>query len=475
MFAPRIRFVDLETTGADPSRERITEVGIVAVDIDGDSVRVTEWSSLVNPGRPIPATIRGLTGIDESMVRDAPPFAAIADDVLERLRDGLFVAHNAHFDYGFLRAEFERAGLALRVPMLCTVRLSRLLFPDRGSHSLDAIIERFGIDGEPRHRALGDARAIWRFSEALYRRLPRAEIDAAVERLLARPSSPTRLPPEALDEAPPSPGVYLLYGPNPHPIYIGKSRDLRARLASHFAPGVRSERDARLIREVERIEWEGTAGELGALLREAQLVKERLPAQNIKLRRRLAAVVMSIDEHGRAHWHATGGSVPLPAGGGDLLFGPFSSRNHARRVLESMAPDHGLCLRALGVERAGRSAPLGTPCFNHQLKRCRGACVGSEGIEQHRERLLQALEWRRIPRWPFGGPIAIVEHAARGGREDWHVADAWCWLGTARSAIAAGDLARHAERLFDGDVYAILRKALGIDGRGYARTEVVAI
>ncbi len=162
MFHPRVCFVDVETTGSSPARERVTEIGVVTVDADGEDVRVQEWSSLVNPGVPIPPEIQWLTGITNAMVRDAPGFAALADELAERLRDAIFIAHNARFDYGFLKAEFARAGIKWSTRTLCTVRLSRLLYPDRAPHSLDAIVARFGIEGEQRHRALGDARVLWR-------------------------------------------------------------------------------------------------------------------------------------------------------------------------------------------------------------------------------------------------------------------------------------------------------------------------
>nr|MCU0769939.1 3'-5' exonuclease [Burkholderiaceae bacterium] len=159
-LASRLAFVDVETTGSSPERERITEVGVVSVDFDGDQTRVTEWSSLVRPGVPIPAEIQWLTGITNEMVRDAPSFAALAQELYDRLDGAVFVAHNARFDYGFLRAEFARAGLNYLAKTLCTVRLSRHLYPDRTPHTLDAIIDRFGLGGEQRHRALGDARVL---------------------------------------------------------------------------------------------------------------------------------------------------------------------------------------------------------------------------------------------------------------------------------------------------------------------------
>ncbi len=285
-LGPRLAFVDVETTGSSPARERVTEVGVVRVDFDGDDVRVDEWSTLVNPGVPIPAEIQWLTGITNDMVRAAPSFAEIAQQVFDRLEGAIFVAHNARFDYGFLRAEFNRAGLSFNAKTLCTVRLSRYLYPDRSPHTLDAIIERFNLEGEPRHRALGDARVLWRLLQRLADRHPPAEIEFAVHALLRRPALPPNLPPDAIDALPHAPGVYLFYGLNEHPIYIGKSIDLRARVAGHFNSEYRAPRELRLSQEIHRLEWEETAGEFGALLRESELIKTRLPAHNVASRRK---------------------------------------------------------------------------------------------------------------------------------------------------------------------------------------------
>ena len=138
-FAPRLAFVDVETTGSSPTRERVTEIGVVRVDVDGESTRIDEWSTLVNPGVPIPPEIEWLTGITNEMVRNAPRFEQVAQDLIDRLDGAVFVAHNARFDYGFLRAEFARSGLAFHAKTLCTVRLSRVLYPDRAPHTLDAL------------------------------------------------------------------------------------------------------------------------------------------------------------------------------------------------------------------------------------------------------------------------------------------------------------------------------------------------
>jgi DNA polymerase III epsilon subunit family exonuclease len=290
---PAFAFVDLETTGTRAAADRITEIGIVRVESPDDAgPRVTEWSSLVDPEVPIPPAIQALTGITNAMVAAAPTFSRVATDVLEMLSDCVFVAHNARFDYGFLKHAFARLGKAFSAKVLCTVRLSRRLFPDaEGGHGLDALIARHGLAITDRHRALGDARAIWSFVELLYRTLPAASIDAAIRRLLRMPSLPPQLAPDALDALPEAPGVYVFYGDNPLPLYIGKSVNLRERVAAHFSQDWRSETDLRLSREITRIEHEETAGELGALLREAVLVKSRLPAHNRALRRKHEAGV----------------------------------------------------------------------------------------------------------------------------------------------------------------------------------------
>ena len=151
-----------------------------------------------------------------------------------------------------------------------------ILYPDRAPHTLDAIIARFNLDGEPRHRALGDARVLWRLLQRLSDRHSPSEIEFAVHALLRRPALPPNLPPDAIDALPHAPGVYLFYGLNEHPIYIGKSVDLRARVASHFNSEYRAPRELRLSQEIHRLEWEETAGEFGALLRESELIKTQI-------------------------------------------------------------------------------------------------------------------------------------------------------------------------------------------------------
>jgi DNA polymerase-3 subunit epsilon len=175
--AGKLIFIDLETTGANAAADRITEIGL----IESDGGQVSHWSTLVNPGVPIPPFIQRLTGITDEMVRDAPTFASLQDALLERLSGGLFIAHNARFDHGFLRNAFTEAGYSLRCDVLCTVKLSRRLFPSEAKHNLDALVERHHLHAKNRHRALADADLLWQLWRKLESEIPSEIFEQAVQ------------------------------------------------------------------------------------------------------------------------------------------------------------------------------------------------------------------------------------------------------------------------------------------------------
>src|SRR6476660_5564073 len=192
MFEQRIAFLDLETTGADARADRITEVGMILMD---DGAAVEEWSTLINPGREIPPGIEDLTNISNAMVAQAPSFEDVALDLAAKLDGRLLVAHNARFDYAFLRHEFRRAGITFHSPVLCTVRLSRQLFPEHPHHNLDALIERFSLPEDGRHRALPDARLVLHLAQAIKTRASPEQLDAAIQVVMQTPRLPPGLDP----------------------------------------------------------------------------------------------------------------------------------------------------------------------------------------------------------------------------------------------------------------------------------------
>jgi DNA polymerase-3 subunit epsilon len=271
-----IVFVDLETTGGSTSEHRITEVGVVEVGPAG----VSRWSSLVDPQQPIPSFIQQLTGITNAMVQGAPTFDALAPALFERLNGKLFVAHNASFDRGFLRSEFRRVGLAFDPDVLCTVRLSRALFPAEKRHGLDALVERHALVPSDRHRALADADLIWQFWQRLPGLVPLEQLRAQIERTTRRYRLAGDITEDLLDTAPAGCGVYAFYGEADSPLYVGRSVRVRQRLRSHLTGERRSSKDIRLAQQVRRVEWRATGGELGAMLAEAQWIARLRPGHN---------------------------------------------------------------------------------------------------------------------------------------------------------------------------------------------------
>ena len=280
-----LAFVDVETTGCSPGTDRIIDVAVIGA--RGGELEF-EWQSLVNPGVRVPAGITELTGIDNEMLAEAPPFETIARELRARLDGRVFVAHNARFDYGFVRREFARLGDEWSADPLCTVRLSRALYPRLARHNLDALIEFHGIEIANRHRAMPDAQVLLTLWRKLRQEWSATELQAALDRAAPRLELPGVLPPDLADELPMAPGVYRFFGAGESGgeelIYIGKANNLRERVLSYFFATTHDARSTRIASLVRRVEWTETAGELGALLLEAREIRERQPRYNRQLR-----------------------------------------------------------------------------------------------------------------------------------------------------------------------------------------------
>lgn len=458
MLDQPLAIVDLETTGLSPKTDRILEIAILQVDgIDSPADNVRRWTTLVDPLRPVPAEITWLTGIDSDDVAQSPPFEQLIDTVLEQLRGRILIAHNARFDTAFLSQELRRAGRLERLPRaLCSQRLSKALAPDAGSHGLDALIARHGLQVDDRHRAHGDAEATRQILRKFWFSHTPEQIEQACRAVMKRPALPPHLPPDCLDDVPESPGVYRMYGLNALPLYIGMSVNLRDRLAQHFSNSQTDERSQRLVQEVRRLEWETTAGKLGAGLREIELIHALMPAHNKAARlqtkggfltesatdnsRQLAGLHwMSISELTREHLQT----------GAAAVYGPIGSKASARRWLSELCRAVQGCDVMLGLQRG---IP-GVPCLSRQLNKCAGACAGEEPVDAMRQRVLDQLAPLALPVWPWAGPILVEERSdtefepdpdpdpesgqtAEGSlraRADWHLVDHWRWLGMAAS------------------------------------------
>jgi DNA polymerase-3 subunit epsilon len=450
---PSYVFLDLETTGATPVRDRITEIALVRFE---EGVEVRRWQTLVNPETTIPEFIQRLTGIDDVMVSKAPTFKQVAGELLDHLEGAVLCAHNVRFDHGFLKNEFKRIGINLRQKVLCTVKLSRKLYPQHRSHGLDAIMLRHELTTASRHRAMGDVELMIGFLGAAQRELGLQKIKETAAELLKGPTVPSGMDANMLEDIPETPGVYLFFGEGELPLYIGKSVNIRARVMSHFSGDHASAKEMRIGQEIKRIEWIETAGEFGALLLESRLVKERQPVYNRQLRRerQLCSWKLAESPDEKPLLTLVSGDEIDPSALNNL-FGTFRSKRQATEALRQIVDTHELCPRIVGLE-SGKGA-----CFAYQLRRCRGVCAGKESSKLHYLRLLQALTAHRIKVWPYKGKIGIREHNQINGKTELHVFEHWCHLATVEEDANLEAVLKTSSHLaFDLDNYKLLLKEL---------------
>lgn len=268
--------VDIETTGGMPNRDRITEIAMVKIK---NGVITDRYESLVYPERSIPTEITRITGITNAMVENAPRFYEIAKNIVEFTEDAVFVAHNVRFDYNFIREEFKSLGYTFSKKVLCTVKLSRKVFPGLRSYSLGNLIQHFGISVANRHRAMDDVLAT---ADIFLKILNRADHEEDIEHMvdggIKELNLPGNITMDYLHGLPEEPGVYYFYNIHGTVIYVGKSINIKSRIFQHF--GTIDSKTEKLSKQSHSISYELTGNELIAMLLESSEIKSLHPEIN---------------------------------------------------------------------------------------------------------------------------------------------------------------------------------------------------
>jgi len=371
--------VDIETTGGYADNHRITEIAIY----HHDGIRVTErYHTLINPGRNIPYYITGLTGISYETIQDAPFFEEVAKVIYEQLNGKVFVAHNAHFDYSFLKKEFEQAGISWQAKKLCTVRLSRKIIPGLRSYSLGSLSESLGIRIFNRHRAGGDVAA----TAIIFDRLLKRDRDNYIAKVLKRNSGETILPPnlpkEDFDRLPAKPGVYYFHNARGQVIYVGKATNIKKRIAGHFTGDAREWNRSKIRNDIHRISFELTGNDMIALILESQEIRRLWPKYNMAQKYRVEewGVFDYEDQNGYLRF-----SVNAVARGARPLI-RFSSKGDTWNFLWEKVRTYELCPKLSGLQL---SKGL---CFEYQTGGCNGACMHVESPEVYNKRVRLAVK-----------------------------------------------------------------------------------
>jgi len=446
----KLTFVDIETTGCNPVKDRIIEIGILRVE---NNQLVQSYQTLLNPQTHVSPFIESLTGIKATELVNAPLFEDIHSEIFDLMEDSVFVAHNVRFDYGFIRNEFLRLGKKVSLDHFCTARLSKSLFPQYSRHNLDELMNRFGFVCEHRHRAYDDAKVLWDFYQLTQKQFEEEIFTKAIMVGLKKPTVPINLDESVLKNIPDCPGVYIFYSQNGAPLYIGKSKHLHDRVCSHFSADYLSNKDMKLSQQVYSIKIRETAGEMGALLLESKLVKQLMPIYNRMLRKSRTIILLKRFQDEKGYYNLKiEEAINISPEEMPEIMGVFRSKRQAVEFLKAIAKEKLFCQKLLGIEKSKGA------CFGYQLKTCKGACTGKEKPASYNVRLMEVLSKTKLHSWPFGGAVNIVEENEQLGRKDIFVIDNWCVI---KTVVNNGETAEETtEKKIDLDVYKILKRYL---------------
>ena len=371
--------VDIETTGGSSRNEKITEIAIYLH--DGEKI-TDEFVTLVNPERNIPYFITNLTGITNEMVENAPRFFEIAKTIIEFTEGRTLVAHNARFDYSFIKQEFKSLGYNFKRNLLDTISLGRRIIPGHKSYSLGNICKDLGIVINGRHRAAGDALATARLFEFL---MKKESQNNGGSTQWFKNTKLSKLHPNLdiskIESIPDEPGIYYFYNEKRELIYIGKSRNLQQRVKTHLSNNT-TQRAMEMRDLIADIDWDATGSELIALLRESAEIKKNKPVYN-RAQRRTGfqwGIFSSTDKNGYINFYY--GMLDSD----DNPISVVTGKERAKSTLLYLVEKYDLCQKLAGLyETIG-------PCFHYHVGICRGACCGKESPDEYNGRARKAAE-----------------------------------------------------------------------------------
>ncbi len=369
--------VDIETTGGYAAANGITEICIVV--LNGSEV-VQRYETLINPLHKIPPYIEALTGISNAMVAQAPVFEEVAGHIYELLKDKIFVAHSVNFDYSFVRSQLQSCGYVYDANKLCTVRMSRKILPGYQSYSLGKLCNALGITHVNHHRAGGDTDA----TVALFQMLLEHDKEGHILKSLKRTSKEHVLPPNVpktdFENLPYTAGVYYFHDEKGKVVYVGKAKNIRYRVSSHFSNNATSRQKQNFMRDVYRISFEECGTELMAAVKESSEIKRLWPRFNAAQKRREDMYVI-------IRYYDQNGYIRLAVDKMSSRCEVISSYHHlenAAAALRQLVHDFNLCPRLCFI---------GEKIYDEttHTSMCKGACGKKEDAVDYNNRVESAV------------------------------------------------------------------------------------
>ena len=369
--------VDIETTGGSARSEKITEIAIYIT--DGNKI-IDSFTTLINPEKRVPAFITGITGITNEMLVDAPKFFEIAARIVEITKDTIFVAHNVNFDYNFIKQEFAQLGYKYRLNTLCTIKLSRIMFPGFKSYSLGNLCKSLNVKLENQHRAFGDALATTEIFKMIFQKDMLENQGVNINGFSLNGLNPN-LDLTRVKNLPEKCGVYYFYNSEKDLIYIGKSKNIYARVMSHL----RNEKTGKAINmrsQITHVDFELTGSKLVALLKESHEIKLNKPVFNTAQRRTVNnwGIFAYCDDKGYKHFY-----VQHIDDCQNECLNVYSSKISATEALARYCQKFNLCQKLCGLYQSAGA------CFYYGLGECKGACIGAESSNAYNKRAIELV------------------------------------------------------------------------------------
>lgn len=370
--------VDIETTGGYAAANGIIEISIQI--FDGEKI-TEQFETLINPDQSIPRYIQAFTGISNEMVKEAPRFEEVAEKVYTLLQGNIFVAHNVNFDYSFIKSHLEFYGYSFHAKKLCTVRLSRQIFPGLPSYSLGKLCNSLEIELNNRHRAGGDATA----TVVLFKKLLDHDTKQLIQTSLHRNSKEQALPPNVpkahFDALPQNPGIYYFHDSKGKVIYVGKAKNIRVRVNSHFSNNSDSRQKQNFLKNTYAISFQSTATELMAAILESTEIKRLWPLFNTSQKRQE-------DVYGIFVYEDQNGYMRLAIEKKRKYTTPiytFHFKVDGHGVLKKLCREFSLCPKLCFIQTDGEK------CIGIVEEHCLGACEKKEHPTHYNERVLKAI------------------------------------------------------------------------------------
>jgi DNA polymerase-3 subunit epsilon len=367
--------IDIETTGGNQPGEKITEIAIY---VHNGKEIIDSFHTLINPERSIPYNITRITGIDDGMVVNSPKFYEVAKKIIEITQNTIFVAHNVHFDYNFIKREFKELGFEYVRPFVCTVKLSRQILPGHASYSLGKICADLAIHINGRHRADGDALATVKLFEILLA----TSTQTVQNQTISIVTDANEQPKVKIDNLPEATGVYYLKNLRNELIYIGKSRNIRKRVNSHLS-NASTKKAIELRQAINTIEFEETGSEIIALLKETIDINKCKPLFNkvTKIQEYNIGLFTNVNKEG----YITFSIKPTSIFDTPIL--KYINTVEATEELFHLVNKFNLCPKLSGLQKNEGA------CVNHGLKNCHGACIGNETTIDYNLKATQLIQF----------------------------------------------------------------------------------